>query len=156
MAWKWLKSKRRRSGADHGARLLDVLAQVFTQSGVQQVGGGVVGRGGRPGSGVHAQLKLVALGDAALGHLDLVHDKLAAGLLSVHYLGLAAGPAYGPHVARLAAGRAVEGGALHHQLGLLALAHLVYRLAVHQDQGGRVAAGEALVAGEGGAEALGA
>ncbi len=101
-----------------GAGLLDVLAQHAAQRRVQQVGGGVVERGGRPGCRVHQEAHRVPLAQAAGADPALVDDQAGGVLHGVGHLDLALRADDAARVAGLAAGLRVERGPLGDHLDL--------------------------------------
>ncbi|MNX80834.1 hypothetical protein D3C86_1125030 [compost metagenome] len=135
-------------GVDHLALLGDVRAEHVLQRGVQQVGGRVVGAGGR----TRADLDRGGHGRAdrqgrALGHLDRVNEQVGV-LLGVQHPAFAVGPDEAALVAGLTAAFGVKGGLVQHDLDHLAGFGGLDRHAVLEDGDDLAFAGFAVIAGE--------
>ena len=125
MAEKCVKSKRRRSGLDQAARLVDVVAQHFAQRGVEQVRGGVRAHYRAAAVGVYTGCDGVAHAQAAVQHLAAVQVLPALGLLDVGDGELRAVRAGDDAVVGdLAAHLGVEGGFVEDYAALRTLAQL--------------------------------
>ena len=111
---------------DQRAFLLDVIAQHLTQRGVQQVGRGVVQRGGLAHAGLGFGLDAGADTQAALGHHTVVQEG-AAGLGGVAHVETHASTFQVAAVADLATGLSVERGLIQHHHALFAFGEAVDR-----------------------------
>ncbi len=144
-------------GCDQGARLLDVIAQDFTQNGVEDVGGRMIGGRGPSGVGIHRKGDGLAPADSAAGHHALVDDH-SRGILDRigdGHLEAAVWCRDLPDVTDLAARGAVKRRFFDHHLDGVAFPCGVDRRSVlHQEKNPAVAKG-GLVADEGGKDAVG-
>ncbi len=135
-------------GVDHLALLGDMGAEHVLQRGVQQVGGRVVGAGGRARAGLdrgrHGRADRQG---RALGHLDRVNEEIGV-LLGVQHPAFAVGPDEAALVAGLTAAFAVEGGLVQDDLDHLAGLGGLDRHAVLQDGDDLAFAGFRVIAGE--------
>src|SRR5580704_5615988 len=122
-------------GSDQRSRLLDVLAQNFAQSGLEQMRGGVVAHGGLADFGVDDGIDFVAYADWLLGD-NLVRTNALNRRVAALYFGHDSVVIVGVEpsaVANLAAGFGVEGRVIEDDFAFVARLELLRAVAVVDD-----------------------